>query len=113
MATDIGNALFRVLSEDGLVMSEAFFRTLLTAYMQESRIAIEKYNALALLNGLEYDRHQEVEAVEAFVISLKMAMDEFVNDPVGCPMLAAWKRVWAAIPDFSDRLYAAVEEDNR
>ncbi|MBW6486458.1 MAG: glycosyl transferase [Syntrophobacterales bacterium] len=113
MATDIGNALFRVLSEDGLVMSEAFFRTLLTAYMQESRIAIEKYNALALLNGLEYDRHQEVEAVEAFVTSLKMAMDEFVNDPVGCPMLAAWKRVWAAIPDFSDRLYAVVEEENR
>ncbi len=113
MATDIGYALFRVLSEDGLVMSEAFFRTLLTAYIQESRIAIEKYNALALVNGLEYDRHQEVAAVEAFVLSLKMAIDEFIRDPVGCPMLAAWKRVSAAIPDFSSRLYDAVEEDNR
>jgi glucosyl-3-phosphoglycerate synthase len=113
MATDIGHALFRVLSEDGLVMSEAFFRTLLTSYIQESRIAIEKYYALALLNGLIYDRHVEIEAVDAFVVSLKIAMEEFVKDPVGCPMLAAWVRVWAAMPGFSERLYSVVEEDNR
>lgn len=112
MATDIGKALFRVLSQDGLVMSDAFFRTLLTAYIQESRIAIEKYHALALLNGLTYDRHEEIEAVEAFVGSLKTAMEEFVKDPVGIPMMAAWVRVVAAIPDFSGRLFAAVEEDN-
>ena len=113
MATDIGHALFRVLSEDGLVMSEAFFRTLLTSYIQESRIAIEKYYALALLNGLTYDRHEEIEAVDAFVVSLKIAMEEFVKDPVGCPMLAAWVRVWAAMPGFSERLYSIVEKDNR
>ena len=113
MATDIGHALFRVLSEDGLVMSEAFFRTLLTSYIQESRIAIEKYYALALVNGLMYDRHEEIEAVDAFVVSLKIAMEEFVKDPVGCPMLAAWVRIWAAIPEFSERLYDAVEKDNR
>ena len=113
MATDIGHALFRVLSEDGLVMSEAFFRTLLTSYIQESRTAIEKYYALALLNGLTYDRHVEIEAVDAFVVSLKVAMEEFVKDPVGCPMLPGWVRVWAAIPDFSERLYNVVEKDNR
>lgn len=113
MATDIGHALFRVLSQDGLVMSEAFFRTLLTSYMQESRTVIEKYNALALLNGLKYDRHEEIEAVDAFVTSLKIAIDEFIKDPVGCPLLAAWVRVWAAIPDISDRLQECVKEDNR
>jgi len=113
MATDIGHALFRVLSQDGLVMSEAFFRTLLTSYMQESRTVIEKYNALALINGLKYDRHEEIEAVDAFVSSLKIAIDEFIKDPVGCPLLAAWVRVWAAIPDISDRLQECVKEDNR
>jgi len=113
MATDIGKALFRVLSQDGLVMSEAFFRTLTTTYIQESRIAIEKYHALALLNGLTYDRHEEIEAVDAFVDSLKLAIEEFVKDPVGIPMLPGWVRIVAAIPDFSDRLYEAVEEDNR
>ena len=113
MATDIGKALFRVLSQDGLVMSDAFFRTLQTAYIQESRIAIEKYNALALLNGLIYDRHQEIEAVDIFVRSLKLSIQEFINDPVDIPMMAGWVRVVAAIQDFSDRLFAAVEEDNR
>ena len=113
MAADIGKALFRVLSQDGLVMSEAFFRTLMTAYIQESRIAIEKYNALAVLNGLTYDRHEEIEAVEAFVDSLKLAIEEFIKDPVGIPMLAAWVRVDAAISDFSEKLHEAVEKDNR
>lgn len=113
MAADIGMALFRVLSQDGLVMSEAFFRTLLTAYIQESRITIEKYHALALLNGLVYDRHAEIEAVDAFVASLKIAMAEFINDPVGIPMLNAWVRVEAALPDISERIRDAVEKDNR
>jgi len=113
MATEIGKALFRVLSQDGLVMSDAFFRTLLTTYIQESRTAIEKYHALALLNGLTYDRHEEIEAVEAFVSAMKLAIDEFVADPVGIPMMAAWVRVEAAIQDFSERLKEAVEEDNR
>ena len=113
MATEIGKALFRFLSQDGLVMSDAFFRTLLTAYIQESRTAIEKYHALALLNGLTYDRHEEIEAVDAFVGSMKLAIDEFVGDPIGIPMMAAWVRVEAAIRNFSERLFAAVEEDNR
>ena len=113
MATEIGKALFRVLSQDGLVMSDAFFRTLLTAYIQESRTAIEKYNALSLLNGLTYDRHGEIEAVDAFVGAMKLAIDEFIGDPVGIPMMAAWVRIEAAIRDFSERLNEAVEEDNR
>ncbi|TRZ90954.1 glycosyl transferase [bacterium] len=113
MATDIGKVLFRNLSQDGLIMSDAFFRTLQTAYIQESRIAIEKYNALALLNGLIYDRHEEIEAVDAFVGSLKLAIQEFIKDPVDIPMMAAWVRVVAAIQDFSDRLFEAVEADNR
>jgi glucosyl-3-phosphoglycerate synthase len=113
MATDIGKALFRFLSQDGLVMTDAFFRTLQTAYIQEARLAIEKYNALALLNGLSYDRHEEIEAVDAFVGSLKFAIQEFIKDPVDIPMMSAWVRVVAAIHDFSDRLFEAVEEDNR
>jgi glucosyl-3-phosphoglycerate synthase len=113
MATDIAMVLFRVLSQDGIKISHSFFRTLLTSYIQESRIAIEKYNALSLLNGLAYDRHAEIEAIEAFVDCLKTAFEEFVKDPVGIPMLSAWVRIEAAIPDFSDRLRDAVEQDNR
>jgi glucosyl-3-phosphoglycerate synthase len=112
MATDIAKVLFRVLSQDGLVMSEAFFRTLITSYTQESRSVIEKYHALALLNGLNYNRHEEIEAVDAFVGSLRLAVQEFIEDSVGIPMMAAWVRVTAAIPDFSERINEAVRQDN-
>lgn len=113
MAGDIAKALFRVLSQDGIVMSDAFFRTLLTTYLQEARSAVGKYNALSMLNGLEYDRHGEVGAVEAFVEAIRKATSEFVEDPIGIPLLPAWVRIRAALPDFSDKLKRAVEEDNR
>ncbi len=113
MASDIAKALFRVLSQDGIIMSSAFFRTVLTSYLQETRIAIEKYHALSLINGLIYDRHNEIEAVEAFVDSLKSAITAFIKDPVGIPMLSSWTRVSAAIPEFPDRIREAVEKDHR
>lgn len=113
MACDIAKALFRFLSQDGIVMSDAFFRTILTAYIQEARVAVEKYHALSLINGLRYDRHEEIDAVEAFVGSMRCAIAEFVADPVGIPMLPAWARVAAAIPDFQDRINAGVENDHR
>jgi len=113
MATDIAEALFRILSQDGVVLSQSFFRTMFTTYIEESRMAIEKYNALSLINGLTYDRHSEIEASEAFVESLKTATANYVADPVGIPMMSAWSRIRAAIPDFQDRLLDAVEEDNR
>ncbi len=112
MASDIAKTLFRVLSHDGIIFSESFFRTLLMTYLQEARYAIEKYNALSLINGLEYDRHTEIEAVEAFVEALKLAEEEFRENPIGVPMLSAWVRVRAALPDISEKLIAAVEADN-
>lgn len=112
MAEDIAQALFRVLSQDGYVMSDSFFRTLLSTYIQESRKAIEKYNGLASLNGLTYDRNAEVGATEVFVGSIKRAQEEFSRDPVGIPLMSAWVRVRAAIPDLQDRLFAIVEKHN-
>ncbi len=113
MATDIAETLLRILSQGGMVFSDSFFRTMFTSYIEESRLAIEKYNALSLLNGISYDRHSEIEATEAFVSSLKEATRKFSSDPIGIPMMSAWVRISAAIPDFQDRLNDAVEHDNR
>jgi len=109
MAEDIAQTLFRVLSQDGYVMSDSFFRTLLSTYIQESRKSIEKYNGLASLNGLIYDRNNEITATEVFVESIKRAETEFMRDPVGIPLMSAWMRVRAAIPDLQDRLFGIVE----
>lgn len=113
MAVDIAKALFRVLTQDGIVLSDSFFRSLLTTYLLEAQKAIEKYNALSLINGLEYDRHREISAVENFVNALKIAKDEFVENPVGIHMLPPWIRIRAAIPDISEKFINAVEEDNK
>ena len=112
MGTDIAKTLLRVLSQDGIEMSDAFFRTVLTTYMREAWFAIEKYNGLAMINGLNYDRHAEIEAIDAFVGALKKGINEFKKDPVGIPMLSAWVRINAALPDFSQRIAKAVGLDN-
>jgi glucosyl-3-phosphoglycerate synthase len=113
MATDIAEALLRILSQDGMVLSSAFFRTVFTSYIEESRLAIEKYSALSQLNGLSYDLHSEIEATEAFVCSIKEVTRKFTSDPVGIPMMPAWVRINVAIPDFQERLMRAVELDNQ
>ena len=66
-----------------------------------------------MINGLGYDRHSEIEAEDAFDNSHKLAIDEYPRDPLGIPMLPAWVRIAAALPDFQERLSAAVEADNQ
>lgn len=112
MANDISLTLFRVLSQDGIVMSSAFFSTLFTTYIQESRKAIDIFNAVSVINGLSYDRNSEIEAVEAFVNALKSAVQEFTQDPVGVRMLPAFVRIVAALPEFTNQLVEHVNHDN-
>jgi len=112
MATDIATTLFGILAQGGMVLSKSLFDTLLASYLRFSRLAIEQYNALAQLNGLAYDRHEEVEAVETFAQCLKTAQFSFREDPIGAPLMSSWVRVRAAIPEFPTRLQAAVDREN-
>ncbi len=112
MASDIGRTLFRVLSQGGASVSASQFNTLLVTYTHQAKRAIEQYHALALLNGLSYDRHEEVATVEAFVQSLRRAHESFTNNPFDAPLMSAWVRVHAALPDLSAELSEAVGLDN-
>lgn len=112
MSNEIAKTLFKVLTQDGIVMSGSFFRTLLATYIQESRFAIEKYNALAMFNGLAYDRHEEIVNTEIFVEALKQGVAEFMDNPIGVPMLPGWVRIRAALPGFQKKFKQVVEEDN-
>lgn len=113
MAVDIADSLLRTLASEGVVMSEAFFRTLQTAYQRSAEDIIKRYHDDAAINGLEFDRHTENQAVETFRRALRIAAERFVEDPLGAPVIPNWNRVNAALPDFLDRLYEAVEGDNR
>lgn len=112
MATDIAKTTFRVLSQDGISMSEAFYRTLLATYVQEARKTIEQYYALAEINGLNYDRHDEIKSVESYSLAIKNAWEEFTENPIGVRLISPWIRIESALPGFMEKLSDYVKEDN-
>ena len=113
MANDIAKTLFRVMAQEGVVFSRAAFKTLQATFYQESRFEISKYNALSMLNDLQYDREKEIKAVNAFEDAIKEATEEFYEDPMGVPSLSPWITVRSVMPDFSEKFAAYVREDNK
>lgn len=112
MSTDIAKSLFRNLATEGVVISEAMFKTLTVRYLRAAQDAVKQYEDDAAINGLPFDRHQEMVAVQAFNKSIRIAADDYLRDPFGNPLISNWNRVTSAIPDFLDRLKDAVNHDN-
>lgn len=112
MSNDIAKTLFRVLAQEGVIFSQASFKTLLATYFQESRFEISKFNALSKLNDLKYNREKEINAVEAFESAIKEAAEEFYEDPMGVPSLSPWITVRSVLPKFSEKFAAYVKKDN-
>jgi len=113
MAVDIAKHLFRTLASEGVAISDGFFKSAKAMYQREAQDAIRKYNDDAAINGLFFDRHAEGTAVDTFAKSIDVAAKAVIEDPLGTPLIPNWNRVTSAIPDFLDKLRAAVEEDNR
>ena len=67
-------------------------------------------HAVAVVNGLAFDRHAEEQNVQTFTDALRASIDEFLVDPLGAPLVPNWARVWAGMPDAAARLLAAVEQ---
>ncbi len=111
MAADIAKMIFRVMAQEGVVFSDPHFKTLQATYYQESRFEISKFVALSKINGLDYDREQEINAVEIFQDAIEEAAKEFSQDSMDLPSLSPWITVRSVLPDFSDQLADAVAED--
>lgn len=113
MCIDITKALFRNLANEGVVLSEGVLRTLQVHYLRMAQDTLKRYEDDAAINGLIFDRHAESAAVDAFTNGIREAAEIFQKDPFGAPLISNWNRVTSAIPDFLERLQAAVEDDNR
>ena len=113
MAKEIAKSLFRTVAGEGVVLSSAHFHTLVARYVRLAEQTIERYYADAMLNGLVFDRHTEELAVSTFAQSLRTAAQEYLEDPLGLPLIPNWNRVLAAMPDFFEQLTTAVDTDNR
>ncbi len=112
MAIDIARCIFRTVAAEGIRMDSGLFDTLLSAYLRKAEDTIRFYHADAEINGLAFDRHQEELAVSTFVRGIRTAARQFMENPLGEPLIPNWNRVESALPEFLEELRAAVEADN-
>lgn len=111
MARDVVKHLLRTLAAAGVNLHDGLLRSLLAAYQREAEDAVGDSYAVALINGLGFDRHEEERTVQTFVSTVRASIEEFRSDPLGSPLVPNWSRVWAGIPDASSRLLAAVKRN--
>ncbi len=111
MAVDICKSVFRTLASEGVVFSDGLFKSLLVTYLRQAEDTIMKYETDAMINGLDFDRHEEAKAVDTFTKAIAMAAEAFMENPMSTPLIPNWNRVTSAIPDIFDMLSTAVEED--
>lgn len=113
MAVDICKSVFRTLASEGVVFSDGLFKSLLVTYLRQAEDTIMKYETDAMINGLDFDRHEEAKAVDTFTKAIAMAAQTFMENPMSTPLIPNWNRVTSAIPDIFDMLKTAVAEDGK
>jgi glucosyl-3-phosphoglycerate synthase len=113
MGTDIAKSIFRTMASMGYTLSNEFFLTLRSSYLRIAQDFIARYEYDSEMNGLQYDRHKEGTAAEAFVRCIISAGQQFLETPVEVPYIPNWNRVVSAIPNIFELLINAVEEDNK
>jgi glucosyl-3-phosphoglycerate synthase len=113
MAVDILTSIFRTLASMGTVLGPGQLATLRSAYLRSAQDAIRHYHADAMMNGLEFDRHDEEQAVEGFSRQIAHASELFQRDPAGGEAIPNWVRVLSAFPDFPQQLRRAAQEDRQ
>ncbi len=113
MTNDIAKSLFSNLAAEGITFTADQFRSLEVRYVRLAQDTISRYYADAVLNGLKFDRHAEEVAVSTFAKSLRTAASQFLEDPLGLPLIPNWNRVAAAIPEFYEMMLDAVERDRK
>jgi len=112
MAIDIATSIIRSLATEGVVMSPSFFSTLRITYQRKAQDAVRTYHSVAELNGLEFDRHAEGTAIDAFGLAIKYAAESYITGPMSQQLITNWNRVVAAEPTFQEQLLEYVELDN-
>jgi len=110
MATDIAKALLSAVARRGVALDARRFGDLEDRYRRLAGEAMRGYEADALVNGLEYDRHGELQAIRTFSLSLREAGAAVHSSSGGGARLPAWDRVFGAAPRFRQSLLDAVAE---
>jgi len=113
MVMDITVNVLKNLASEGVVLSEGVLKTIQKHYLKIAEDIIANYHAVAMINGLEFDRHEEETYVETFYQALINSCNHFLTDLVGPRMLPNWNRITSVYPDFLDDMREIVAADNR
>ena len=113
MSMDIAKAIFRKLAIQGETFSSEKFRTIKATYYRIALDFVEIFEGDAVMNGLNYDRHAEEQALELFAGNIVAAGEHFLTNPMEAPFMPAWNRVISAVPDVLDQIRDAVEADRK
>jgi len=111
MSSDIAKSLFRKMATQGEVFSAERIRTIKASYYRIAIDLVESYENDAVFNGLRYDRHSEIQAIELFSQNIMEAGQDFLSKSMEAPFMPSWKRVISAMPDIYQQLVRAVEAD--
>src|SRR4030066_426348 len=103
--------LLRTLTEtDGLEVSEQFLLSLQVLYRRIAQDRIRQYNADALCNELDYDRHEEESNVDSLSKAKRTPGKRNMKKPSGT-QLPDWLRAISAMPNIRERIReSAIEQ---
>ena len=99
-------------TDDKGLMNAGALKALRLTYERTAKELIQCYHDDSTVNGLNYFRHEEAEAVEAFSSALNNAIQIFVEKGYEAKQIPNWNRAFSAVPDLAARLKSVVEEDN-
>jgi len=101
MTFDIAGAMIRCMARHGVPLTSDVLRRVANAYSDHAGAKVRQYEADALMNGLLYDRSEEIGAVSSFGDSLHEAIDVAAEAP---EVLPAWSAVEREAPGVLRRL---------
>jgi glucosyl-3-phosphoglycerate synthase len=109
---EISKAIYVKLASYGIIFSKGTFRSIKATYFRKALDMVSSYYADASINGLEVDLHREEALVDLFARNIYTAGEEFLENPMQTPFVPSWKRDMSAEPDFTAKLFEAVQLDN-
>ncbi|MFN0105725.1 MAG: glycosyl transferase [Bryobacteraceae bacterium] len=101
MTFDIAGAMIRCLGRHGIPLNGEQLERVANAYTHHAGAKVRQYEADALMNGLDYNRGEEIGAVNSFGDSLHEAI---AVGGAGAEALPAWSRVEREAPGIMRRL---------
>lgn len=111
MCCDILTSMLRTLTEmEQVVVSIDHIHTLRVKFRRRAQDFTRQYFVDARFNRIDYNRHQEEEAIERFEKIIARSGEQYFHDPAGA-QIPDWTRALCVMPDLREQLRDAAEHD--